>query len=362
MPTGGSRLSGNKEAVVPSKVEGRDNQGNRPIEKMRGWGEFLEGASPLIAEDLRAARIQLGITSRMAAERANINPELYLALEEGSAGKNLENLDLLSLAAMRLGLEELRICFVEEVQQQYLKIDLSTDGPPTFFLDTLSLDIRELKEQSLFVSPHQVFHLGDRLRFDEIFESKRRADKQFVELWIAAIFTLHLHPRRDYYVRLVKDNAPDVEVLDIDGSAGNMKIHRLEITQHGRYSKDLADVIGKKLRKKYGAGTIIVVFVEQAESIFINELDDFIRANNPFNQRIVLISGSKTPGSFVIVPWGVVPNTKPSETVLMEISVDAKNASKGYCGYKGVVFEPRGSRFLPPLSVFVKVIDLHRQT
>ena len=43
------------------------------------------------------------------------------------------------------------------------------------------------------------------------------------------------------------------------------------------HSKDLVEVIGKKLSKKYQEGTVLVVLVEQAESIVVNELDDFIR-------------------------------------------------------------------------------------
>ena len=43
-----------------------------------------------------------------------------------------------------------------------------------------------------------------------------------------------------------------------------------------------------------------------------------------------------------------------------EIQVDAKNASKGYRGYEGMVFEPPGSWFLPRHPVFVRGLELHR--
>ena len=43
-----------------------------------------------------------------------------------------------------MGLEELRFSYVDELQQ-YMKMDLSTDGPLTIFIDTLGFDVRELQ-------------------------------------------------------------------------------------------------------------------------------------------------------------------------------------------------------------------------
>ena len=335
-PTGGSRFCTPTEPSVPSKGGGLGSQGT-PSPTPIGLQDLLDEAIPLMAEDLQAARARLGITLEVAADRAQMDPAVYLALEEGSVFSNIENVGLMMSAAKGLGLKEVRFSYVEEVQQQYMKVDLSVEGPLTIFLDTLRYDVRELKEQSLFVNPYQVLDLAERIGFYEIFESRQPADKQLIELWIAAVFTMCLDRSRDYYAGLIKDDAPDVEVLEIDGSTGSMKWIRLEITQHGRYSKGLVDVVGKKLRKKYEKGTILVVLVEQAENILINKLDDFIRANNPFNQEIFVIGGSETPGSFKVVPWGEVSNPTPSETAWLEIIVDAKNASRGYRGYEGVV-------------------------
>ena len=125
-------------------------------------------------------------------------------------------------------------------------------------------------------------------------------------------------------------------------------------------SEDLVDVIGKKLRKKYQKGTVLVVLVERAGNIVVNELDDFIRANNPYNQRIVIIGGSEAPGSFKVVPWDEVTKPTPSETAWAEIEVDANNVGRGYRGFEGVVFKPPGSRFLPPHPVFVRELELRR--
>ena len=326
-----------------------------------GLQDLLDEAIPLMAEDLRAGRARLRITLDVAADRAEMDPAVYLALEEGSVVRNVENAGLMVSAAKGLGLEEVRVSYVEEVQQQYMKVDLSVEGPPTIFLDTLRYDVREFKEQSLFVNPYQMINLVGRIGFYETFASRHPADKQLIELWIAAVFTMCLDRSRDYYVGLINDDAPDVVVLEIDGSTRNMKGIRLEITQHGRYSKGLVEVIGKKLRKKYQEGTILVVLAEQAENILINELDDFIRANNPFNQQIFVIGGSETPGSYKVVPWSEVSKPTPSETAWLEIIVDANNVSKGHRGYQGVVVKPPGSRFLPLHPVFVKKLDLHRQ-
>ena len=353
-------MKGHAESVAHGEGDGHGRQGRRSRLPAR-LHDLLEESFPLIGEDLRAARVRLGITSSVAAERAELNPALYRALEEGSAVRNVENVGLMVSAAKCLGLEEVRFSYVDEVQQQYMKVDLSTDGPLVIFLDRLRFDIRELKEQAAFVSPYQVLALVERIGFYETFASRQLVDKQLIELWIAAVFTLCLSRDQDYYVRLVKDDPPDVEVLEVNDADGSMGGIRLEITQHGSHSKGLVDVIGKKLRKKYQEGTVLVVLVEQTENIVVNELDDFIRANNPYNQRIFIIGGSEAPGTFKVVPWAEVTKPTASEIAWAEIGVDAKNASKGHRGYEGVVFKPPGSWFLPGHPVFVKELELQRQ-
>ncbi len=112
-----------------------------------------------MAEDLRAARVGLNIALAVAAERAELDPAVYRALEDGNVIMNM---------------------------------DLSTDGPLTIFIDTLGFDIRELKEQSVFVSPYHVLTLVERFGFYKTFASRQPADKRLIELWIAAVFTLWL--------------------------------------------------------------------------------------------------------------------------------------------------------------------------
>jgi len=320
---------------------------------------FLEEAFPLIAEDLRAARIGLGLTSAVAAERAELSLTLYRALEHGSVARTTGNLGLMMSASRCLGMETVRFSYVNEVQQ-YMKVDLSADGPLIVFIDTWRLDIRDLKEQSAFVSPYHVLALVERIGFYETFASRQLADKLLIEMWIAAVFTLSLGSGRDYYLGLISDNAPDVEVLVVNGTDRRFSGIRVEITRHGSHSKDLIDVIRKKLRKKYQEGTVIVVLVEQAEDILINELDGFIRTNNPYDQRIFVIGGSTEPGSFKVVPWDEVTRSTTAEISWLEMGVDAENASKGYRGYEGVVLKPPGRGFLPPHPTFVKKLELHR--
>ena len=118
-------------------------------------------------------------------------------------------------------------------------------------------------------------------------ESRSSIDKRIVELWIAAVFTLGLDRGRDYYVRLVSDDPPDVEVLAIDRkNPATLNVVGVEITQHGRHSKSVVDVIGKKLLKRYKDRTVLVVLVEQSASISVADLYEFIRKNNPHHQRI----------------------------------------------------------------------------
>ena len=346
------------DSILPAEGAGHDRQGHQSIVR-KELDDLFGEAFPLMAEDLRAASAGLGVTSTVAAERAEFDLALYRALEEGSVVRNVDNVGLMVSAARCLGLEEMRFSYVDEIQQ-YIKVDLSADGPLTIFVDTLRLDARDLKKQSVFVSPSYVLALVERIGFDKTLVSRQLVDKQLIELWITAIFTLCLNRDLDYYVRLVRQDPPDAEVLEINRTAGNLSAIRVEITQHGSHSKNLADVVGKKLRNRYHEGTVIVVLVEQSENILVAELDEFIRKNNPHNQAIFIIVGSKAPGSFVVVPWSEVTKPTPSEIAWSEIGVEASRASKGHREYDGVVFKPPGSRFLPGHPVFVKELDLHR--
>ena len=324
-----------------------------------GLHDLLEEALPLMAEDLRVARVGLGLTSTVAAERAELDTALYCALEEGSVASTTDNVGLMMSASRCLGMEAVRFSYLHELQQ-YMKVDLSTDGPLVVFVDTLSLDIRELKEEEMFVSPSRVLALLRRLGFDRILKSRQPADKQLIELWTAAVFTLCLGHDRDYYVRLVRDDPPDTEVLEINGADRNLRGIGIEVTQHGSHSRDLVNVIGKKLRKKYQKGTELVVLAERAENILVNNLDEYIRANNPYNQRVYVVGGSDAPNTFKVVPLDKVSRPTASETEWLEIDVNAENASRGHRGYEGVVLKPPGSRFLPPHPTFVKELELHR--
>ena len=64
---------------------------------------LVKNAFPLIAEDIRAARARLGITTSVAAERAQLSPDLYRGLEEGSVVRNVENLRLMVSICQSLG-------------------------------------------------------------------------------------------------------------------------------------------------------------------------------------------------------------------------------------------------------------------
>ena len=321
---------------------------------------LVKNAFPLIAEDIRAARARLGITTSVAAERAQLSPDLYRGLEEGSVVRNVENLRLMVSICQSLGLEEVRFSYFEEVQQQYLKAELTPDGPFVIFCDRLRFDVRELKAEGAFVSPHNVLALVAHTGFYETIASRRPADRQLIELWTAAVYTLYLNRDCDYYVRLIRDDPPDAEVLVVDGAGGRLREIKLEITQRGSHSKDLIEVIGKKLRKRYQKGTILVVLVEQAETIHPNELDAFVHANNPYNQQIVIIGGSGAPGRFKVVPLDEITKPTPGEIAWLEMDVDTKSAGRGYRKYEGVMFKPPGSWFLPRVPVFVKKLDLRR--
>ncbi len=322
--------------------------------------ELLEEAVPLMAEDIRAARARLAITSARAAKQAGLEAARYGALEKGSIPRSRHNVSELVSVARRLGLESVRASYVEEIGQS-MRIDLSADGPLTVFIDALEADAAQLKEQGYFVSPYAFQVFFESIGFYSTFESRNRVDKQLVEIWIAAVFTQCLGSGRNYYVRPVRDDPPDVEVLVIDREKSAVTMIRVEITQHGKYSKSLFDVIGKKLVKRYEDGTVLVVLVERSESLPVAELHEFIRKNNPHNQRIVIIGGAAEAGKYKVVPWQEVSSPSPGETAWMEMEVDVRDASRGHRGYEGVVFKPPGMRRFPhAFPVFVKKVDLHR--
>ena len=136
---------------------------------------------------------------------------------------------------------------------------------------------------------------------------------------------------------------------------------KLEITRHGRYSKNVLDVIDKKLLKRYEDGTVLVVLVEESASLDVAELHEYIRKNNPHNQRIFIIGGGPKAGKFKIIPWDEVTLPALHEMAWMEVNVDMSNASKGYRGYEGVVYKHRSMiRFPQVFPVFVKKVQLER--
>ena len=164
----------------------------------------------------------------------------------------------------------------------------------------------------MFISPSHVLALVEGLGFNRTLASRQPVDKQLIELWIAALITLCLDPDLDYYVRLVRNDPPDTEVLTINAEDRDLRGVDVEITQHGVHSKDLLDVIGNKLRNKYQKGTVLVVLVEQAQDILVSDLDDFMRTNNPYNQQVFIIGGSETPNTFRVLPLNEI--SKPTAT------------------------------------------------
>ena len=210
--------------------------------------EFLEEAILLIGQDLRSARTRLGITSARAAKRAGMNLSRYRQLETGKVRRSKQSVAEMISAAERLGLETVRMSYVDFLDE-YLQVGVAHDEPLTFFIDALDSNIAELKEEGHFVSPHLVLELVKREGVGSIMNSRTLVDKMMVELFVTAIYTLCLNREHDYYVRPIQNDPPDTEVL-VDNSENNaISMMRVEITQHGRHSPNLNDVIGKKAQK-----------------------------------------------------------------------------------------------------------------
>ena len=152
-----------------------------------------------------------------------------------------------------------------------------------------------------------------------------------------------------------------MEVLVVDRRDAAVSMIRVEVAQCGRYSKNVFEVIRKKLLKRYQEGTVIVVLVEESASISIGDLCDFIRDNNLQNQSVYIVGGGVKPRSIKFIPCREVPEPGTEEMAIMDMEVDLEEASKGCLGYEGVVYRPPwNSSIRYPFPVFVKKITLTR--
>lgn len=324
---------------------------------------FIEEAIPLIAEDLKSARTRLSITSARAAKHIGISWSRYRHLETGRVCRSQRSLAAMLSAADRLGLQSVRMSYLELVGQ-YIHLGLTKNEPLTIFIDVLQSNIAKLKEQGHFVSPHLLLEFVDREGLGEMLDSRKAVDKSIIELWITAIYTLCLDHNHDYYVRALQDDPPDTEVLRVDNTSTFMSRKRVEITQHGPHSASLTDVVGKKLKKRYQKDTILLVLVDKQESIHVPTFHEFIEKNNPHQQEVAIIGGAEGTGTFKVIPWKAVTTSTRQEKAWMkwrEIVVHTKDQAKVHSKYDGVVVQPPFmSTCRPSFPVFVKTVSLRR--
>lgn len=322
--------------------------------------DLPDEAIPLIAEDLRSHRTRLGLTSARAAKRAGMSWNRYRRLESGQVQRNKQTIAAMYLAAERLGLQAVRVCHLEPVDQ-YLQVGVGGDDSPTLFIDTLETSVAELKEQGHFLSPHIVLEFVAREGVGAIVDSRDPLDRMMVELWVTAIYTLCRNRACDYYVSATRSDPPDTEVLIDDRTDDAIAMERVEVTQHGKHSSDLTEVIGKKLRKRYQEGTVLLVLVEEAQFIPVADLYEFIRMNNPHRQRICVVGAAREAGTFKVVPWDEVTAPTPDEKAWMEITVDTKDRGRARCQYDGVVFKPPfANRLRRVFPIYVRSVILRR--
>ena len=320
--------------------------------------ELLEEAIPLIAQDLRSARRDLGLTSAGAAKRAGIGLSRYRDLEAGRVPRNRENVRDLVEVARSLGLESVRTCYADAVGQ-YVRAGVARGEPLTLFIDALDSPVADLKAHGHFVGPHLVLEFLEREGLTPVIDSRQRTDKMLVELWVTALYALCLGREYEYYVRPMRDDPPDTEVLTVDSRTNRMQPREVEVAQFGRHSAELTDVIGKKLRNRYAEGTVLLVLVERAHALDLAELYHFVRRHNRHGQEMAIVGATQEAGEFKVIPVADVATPAPGDWTWSEVTADTRESSRARWRYDGVVFEPP-PRFRPQAPVFVKSVALHR--
>ena len=315
----------------------------------------LEEAIHLAAEDLKSARTRLGVTTQKAAKQAGLSIEYYRALERGLVSKSGYVLCKLISVCRRLDIESVRFSYIDEIEQ-YANLDMSSDlssGRIITFLDTLEANIAELEDIECYLSPDIVFRFFEHNGFKTLLTSRKRTDKQMVEMLNGATFSMCLDNDKDYYVMPVKDDPPDVELLVVDRDRFLFEVVRLEITIHGKYSDSLFETISKKLKKRYHKGTILVVMVEGIETFEAAEMVEFIQKNNPHNHELVLIGGTGREGEFLVsIPSDHVICPDSGKTTILERDIFQDDRSTGFRGYPGVFHGYRG------IPLFIKEVKL----
>ena len=322
----------------------------------------IEETIRLVAEDLRAARARLGVTSDHAARRTGVAKARYRALEKGRVPGNEHMLRKLVGVCRRLDLRSVRVACVEEIGQ-YAHIDLSRDrwkDPLTAFIDVVEVDVARLQDIRCFVSPDAVFRFFERTGFQTMMASRKRADKQMVELLTGATFTLFLEEGNDYYVMAVRDDPPDVEVLGVEWETRAFKTMKLEIAQVGKHSESVFEVIGKKLGKRYEQGTVLVIVIEETEPFLVADVHGFIQENNQHGQEVFIIGGTGEPGKFRGLPCDTISRDGADDLVWTEIDASLRDRNAGFLGLDGVFCETLGlGRFLK-MPLFAKDVNLSR--
>ena len=316
----------------------------------------------LVAEDLRVARARLGITSAEAARRAGVAAARYRALEKDRVPGNPHNLRELVAVCRRLDMGSVRVARVDEIGQ-HVHVDLSRAAwkePVTAFIERLETDVAKLPDIECFLSPAAVFDSLEGAGFGVTLASRKPADKRMVELLTGAVFTLFLDKAYEYYVKSVKDDPPDVEVLAVERDSRAFTTLKLEIVQDGKYSKSVFEVIGKKLAKRYERGTVLVVVIEETERFLVADLHDFLRDNNPHGLRIFVLGGAGEAGRFRGLPCEEITSDGADWFEWKEKEVHQRDRSAGFLGLDGVFCETSGiARFLK-MPLFVRDVKLSR--
>lgn len=314
-----------------------------------------------IARQLKMRRQKFALTQAEVAKKIGIKQSYYAKMEDGKTLLSPKQVNYMLDAARSMGIQQLKYSYINELRR-HIMLDLKNKE---MFFHSHIYSVQELKEQGVFISPHKIFALADKIDLSLKLSRGDKVDLVLLELWVAAHFAFVIKKNKDQklYLRPVREEYPDAEILNLN--KGEMKLLKVEVTHYSRYSKDIYDVLKKKLGKRYDENTFTVVFVSRKDTLNLNDLNRFIKQHNSNNQKIWILGYFKKYEMILMPCSEITPEGEGASWA--ELVLNQSNIKKKHSKYDGVIVYPpydNKIQFLKPAipPCFIKKIHFRSDT